>query len=392
MNKTAKENFIENISKVVELEALKEDTAAKKAILENRRTNNALNKMIEDDKELKIIQESNFGGMSQEDIGKMQKENEEYFAAAKHKRRFIDKVFDDIVPFFKKNLILICGRSGRGKTTTAINIALETIKQISPVTGKQCRVLILTNEEGREAYYNRITCLIKGWHYVNHGDFTSEQRKTFSEMIPKLAEHIVVIDDEHGGSRGTTTTLEGIETAFDSLIDNNIHYDVIILDYYQNVARSKTDPSLLKWQVQENLSKKLDSYKNKLSAPIVVMCQLRQISEKNKKSDVFDIDRIIGSKEIYMHTTFAMEMDAEFETLSTIWSPHKSRYTPESVGRKLKTGYKDGRFVEYNDAFIAWAQKIAIAKATKEANKLIAKETKEAKEKLNGNGNDSKAD
>ena len=144
----------------------------------------------------------------------------------------------------------MCAQSGEGKSTTVANIIASTIRQISPVTGKVCRVLVITNEEKAEDVYNRITCFSHGWAYTEHHAFTDLQINTFENYIPILAKKITVIDDSFGSKpgcpvSGVTTSIEGIQAIFDNIIANQIHYDAILIDYYQHISTSKKTPELL---------------------------------------------------------------------------------------------------------------------------------------------------
>lgn len=360
-----KEDFKDNMAKVAEIEALKSDTAAKKAVIDNRRVNHTLKTMEENDTELRLAQEADFSGLSPEQIVSIQKANDEYMAASKNGMKFINDTFKRVVPFFRKNFILIGGSTGDGKSTTVANIAYATITQKNPETGKFRRVLVLTNEERAEDFYNRVTCLIKGWHYTNHSEFSDEQRKTFTEMIPKLAPTLVVADNNYNGAHGVTTSLEGIESVFENLLSNNTFYDAIIIDYYQNINSSKVNPYMSENEVQARLARMMDKYKNLYPAPIVMMAQINLPDEKDKTPFQY---RIKGRKIIMDPATFVMEMTADRPNLRTFWTVWKSRFT-ESVGEKFKTGYKFGRYVEYTDAFAVEVQNLAYKKLDNAINK-----------------------
>jgi len=342
------------LAEAAELERRKKEVQGKELTLKERKVGNELDKITQNDQDLERAKTTNFGSVSDGEIAEIQKDSREYIEAARKAMMFISKEFKDIVPFFRKNLILIGGKTGEGKSTTVANIVSSTMKQSDRETGARKRVLVITNEEKREDVYNRITCLAKGWHYTNHNKFTDEQAATFEKYIPILAKDgwLTVVDDTFGSTKeapisGMTTSLEGIQTIFDNLIRDEIYYDVVIIDYYQNIKLSKKNPSLDEWKVQAMLAAVLDQYKNTYPAPIVLLAQVSPPDKEGKSSFK---SRIEGRKVILNVCTCCIEIVADRENLKTEWIVHKSRFN-ESVGGKFFTGYSNGRFVPYTPEF-----------------------------------------
>lgn len=378
--------FIDPIHAGIEEKALlekkKAEVQAKELLIRERRANNTIDQIQENDKNTEIAKNVDYGGLSKEEILNKQKENTLYMEAAKKKMSFINKEFDKAVPFFRKNLILIGGKTGEGKSTTVANIIRETIRYSSPVTGKRARILVLTNEEKAEDVYNRVTCLIKEWHYVNHDKFTNEQVEVFNQYIEGLSTVVTVIDDNYGGTSGTTTTLEGICQIFDSLIEKNQYYDAVIIDYYQNCKESRKNPHMNEWEVQAALARKLDQYKNTYPAPIVVLAQVTPSDDERR---VPFKTRIEGRKVILNVATCCLEMVANREELATEWWIHKSRFN-ESVGEKIITGYNKGQYVIHDDAF---KDMVAKRKADREKDafdKNVSMAAPKAEDKGENNG------
>lgn len=366
-NKSAKTDFKENMAKVEELEKLKQDTMAKKAILDSKRISAQLEQLEQNEKELEIAKKSNFGALTKEQVEEIQLANNEYIKAAKNGMRFISEVFDEIVPFFRKNFILMGASTGEGKSTAVANIAFSVITSTNPVTQNTRRALVLTNEERAEDFYNRITSLAKGWHYTNHSKFTDEQIKIFSNMIPVLASggRLTVIDNNHNGSHGVTTSIEGIESVFESLIANEEWYDVVIIDYYQNIINSKENSYMSENEVQAKLSRMMDKYKNIYPAPIVMMAQVNKPVEGDKIPFQY---RIKGRKIIMDPATFVVEMEADRKNLRTRWTVWKSRFT-EAVGSSFFTGYEKGKFIKYSSEFAERVQKAAYERQSRQMDK-----------------------
>jgi replicative DNA helicase len=358
----------ESIAKKAILENKREEVQEKELLVRERRANNALEVIKANDLAVQIALNTDYGQMAAETIEKIQKENMDYIMAAKKRISFICKPFDETIPFFRKNLILIAARTGEGKSTAVANIVIEMLKGVNRENGKPRRVLVITNEEVPSDVYNRIACLMKGWDYVNHSKFTEQQLETFSRCIEFLArDKVTVIDQNYNGSSGLTTSLEGICQIFDNLIRTKTWYDAIIIDYYQRITESKKNPQMTVNDVQYILGQKLDTYKNIYPAPIVIMAQVKP---QDKQETPFEV-RIKGRKSIIENSTCAVEMIPNRDNRTTEWLVHKNRFSGMSVGQKVTTGYDKGRFVEWNDEFRDMVAKMRAAIENDTLNKQI---------------------
>lgn len=342
------------IQKDIDLDRRKKALSEKDLTLKEHRVNRELDELVKNNKEIELANSITFGQMSQEDINQLVIDNNEYMDAAKNSMVFINNDFKKLVPYFRKNLILVGGDTGDGKSTSVANIVFSTITRVNPATGKAGRVLVLTNEEAREDFYNRVTCLSKGWAYTNHDQFTEEQRKAFSEHIPIWAANgrLTIIGDVHEGVSGNTTTPEGIEIILNNLL-RDYHqgrpvYDAVILDYYQNVRHSKVDAKMNEYDAQRKLAGILDQMKIRYPGPIVVMAQMKKLVDE-EDSTPFNV-RLKGSKLICDKATFICEIIPQREYLRSLWKVWKSRFT-DAIGNNTHTGYDRGRFVPYTPAF-----------------------------------------
>ncbi len=345
--------FEEQMAEEAKYDALRKQNSRNKAVLDNVRTTAQLERQQQDEKDLEVMKTSDFGVQTTDQVAAIQRDNRDYIEAARNKMRFIvDDLpnligFNTVVPFFRKNIILIGAQTGDGKSTTVANIAFFLMKQKNPATGKPARVLVLTNEERKEDVYNRITCLVRGWTYSNHDKFDEEQIKAFNDAIPVLATRVTVIDNIHDGAHGMTTSIEGFEGIMENLIAKGEMYDVIIIDYYQNYIQSKLDRTLNEYEVQARLTRMIDTYKNVYPAPFVLMAQINAPDENG--NPLFQY-RIQGRKLIMTVATCAMEMIVDKKHRLTKWKVVKSRFN-ESIGEEIATGYEKGRFVAYTDEF-----------------------------------------
>jgi len=356
----------------IERDALREkhrkEVLEKELIIRGRKADALVEKINQNDRDISAAKAINYGSLSEEEIEAKQKENTDYMGAAKHKMPFITEDFDQAVPFFRKNLILIGAPTGSGKSTTVANIIHRLIHARNAKTGKRYRVLVLTNEEKSEDVYNRVTCLIKGWSYTNHDKFSEAQVEEFNKYLVGLSKSgtLTVVDDQFGGAMGTTTTVEGICQVFDNLIEKQDYYDVVLLDYYQNVTESKKNLTMGEYECQALLARRLDRYKNIYPAPIVVLAQVREIDQARTPFKI----RIEGRKTILNVSTCALEIVAKPADRCTDWITHKSRFN-EAMGKIVQTGYDSGKYVPYNAEFKERVAKWKAANAAQEFDKSV---------------------
>lgn len=289
-------------------------------------------------------------------INQLADESDEYLKAAREAKIFLNDDFRGIIPFFPRNILLAAASTGDGKSTTSANLTTQTLKQGG-------RVLVITNEEHPADVYNRVTCLLRGWSYANHANFTEEQRKTFRQSMLNLSKRLSVIDNTYNNSFSHTTSLEGVRTILMSLVEKKVHYDLIILDYYQNINVSVENPQLKDWEVQHRLGKFLDTFKNVYPAPIVVLAQM-----KPRTDGLSFKEAIEGRKSILNVATCAIEVVAERDLKRTAWTIRKSRFA-ETVGKTIYTGYDRGAYVRYDQAF---KERVQMQKQQEERNQVMS--------------------
>lgn len=373
----------EQMAKDAALEHLQDDVAFKKAKLDHQKYTQQLSEQEQNNKDLEAAKNLDFGGMSESQIATLQTEFDEYIKAAKYKFTFLNKQFNEYVPFFRKNLILIAAHTGKGKSTAAANIAASLLKQNNPKTGKTGRCLIMTNEEKAEDFYARVICLLRGWSYVNHNELTEEQVTTIKEGMHALGKSglLTVVDNNYGGVHGMTTTVEGIQSVFENMLAKKDYYDAVIIDYYQNIISSKNNISLDENHSQAKLAKLLDQYKNIYPGPIILMAQCDPETDHDHR--MFK-QRVNGRKIILDGTTFAAELAIDQDLRATQWTVWKSRYT-RAIGKSLYTGFDNGRYVEYTEEFkkavTEERDRAALSNLSKEMGQEAGSELKEAMEK-----------
>jgi len=363
------QDFLSKNAEEEKYEILKHETSKKRALIDSKRVDSQLEKLQQDEKDMQLAKNANYDALTEDQIKELQRNNDEYIESAKSPMYFISDVFNGVVPFFRKNLIFVGAKTGEGKSTAVANIVFNVKNSINPATGKYRRSFVITNEEKAEDVYNRVTALQKGWTYTNHSKFTDEQAKTFTRAIPIWAKDglITVADNTYSGGHGVSTSLEGIASIFDNLIEKKIYYDVILIDYYQNIIYSQKDQFMSENEVQARLARMLDRYKNIYPAPIVLMGQMNPPDDQDRTPWQ---QRIKGRKIIADSATFVVEMSADFENHATEWKVWKSRFT-ESIGKEYKTGWDKGKYVNHDDEFIAKIAAMKLERDMRDADRRI---------------------
>ena len=326
MNKT----IHENIEKLKEL-------GEKKHAIEKAKINWQYEDLERRERENNAFANLKLAPLDKAGIDKLIQSNREYIELAKGGSVFLGiEDFDGVVPMFARNIIFVAAKTGTGKSTTSANITLQAIRQNK-------RVLVVTNEENPTDILNRIIFNIRGWHYSDHRKITAEQQAEMDKMYPLLNQRITIVDDASNGVGGTTTTLEGMESILHHLKQEEIKYDVIIIDYIQNFISSLKIPSLDQWKVIDRIGKMLDQFKSNYNAPIIVMSQL-------KEGDAPFKERIEKCKSFLNSVTCAIEIDTDFESKSTSWTIRKARFNGTN-GKVIHTGFDKGRYIKYDVEF-----------------------------------------
>jgi len=316
------------------------DLNKKKSELEKARIETQHEQLQEQRRELEMLSSFDLSKNDADYITALAKSSTDYLMKAKKSKVFLNSHFKGKVPLFPRNLILLGAETGTGKSTISANLTYNALMQ-----GQ--KVLVLTNEEHPADVYNRISSLIKGWYYGDHENFTPEQIEFFEQNIERLSKKLTVVGDNYRGMTSCTTSIEGIESVLNNALIKNAEFDLIILDYYQNVDKSVKVPGMADWQVQYRLCKFLDQYKNMTNAAIVVLAQKK---EGNKDKELPFKEAIEGRKTIVNVSTCAINVIKDAELSRKIFEIKKSRFN-SCIGEKIYVGFSKGKYVEYTDEF-----------------------------------------
>ena len=349
------EKILDDLNKAVNSDR---EYLLKEKELKQARIDYQYNQKLERENDKKLLDSLNLDNIGEQYITDLVESLDDYFRDCTKSKVFINNSFRGIVPFFRKNIVLVGALSGSGKSTATANVAVGTILQ-----GEKC--LVFTNEEAPEDVYGRVVALIKGWAYTKHENFTEDQKRITKEMMPILSQRMLVIGPNFMGMRDVTTSLEGIEGILNSIEKNGNKFGSIVFDYYQNINKSRENPSATSNEVSERFSKMIDQFKNRYEAPIVVMSQLMPSGKKD--SPLAFRDRIEGRKIIYNVCTVGIELRANRENGTSEFVFHKSRFN-EFIGKSVVCGFNRGKFVKHDGAFIVQQEKETLQNLKKEVD------------------------
>jgi replicative DNA helicase len=333
-----------------ELAKKKKDLADKKLFVDTYKYTNELEKILQNEEDIKRSEGANVGVLDEEKIAKIEKENRDYLSNLNDSLVFLDKNLTKLVTAWPGNLILIGANTNGGKSSLTANLMLSTILQKKPSTGKNRRVLVISNEESTFSVYNRLTCLVRNWNYADQQDFSDAQKAVLVDYVGKWARSGVTVIEDDG--HGLTTSLEGIKSIFENLFKTETWYDMVILDYIQKVASCKR-AQLADHQIMLKTMELLDIVKNTYPAPIIITSQLKTQTQDGNDNEVDFKDRICGRKDILNPCTLGIELVPDRQLLRSRFIIRKSRYKGETVGRSFDMGFQNGKFVPYTEEFKA---------------------------------------
>lgn len=258
-----------------------------------------------------------------------------YNKMLKERITFINQDLSKVIPFTRENLYLMCAYSGNGKSTAAANISYPLWKE-----GK--KTLVISNEEPEQDIIYRIACLELGYNFNDYkkGQMPITNQKECMKLFPEIARHVKIVDVN--AKNGITTKLEGIKNILEAV--NNKDYSCVMIDYYQLIRKSISNPSASPYEVLNDLRIFFGQYIKRSNIPIVIFAQLHSLGKRNNK----DLDsRIKMGPEIYETATVVLEMVPNFEDKTTDFVIVKDRFG--YAGNRLCFSFDKGRFIPMDE-------------------------------------------
>jgi CRISPR/Cas system-associated endonuclease/helicase Cas3 len=311
------------------------------------RSEKVLKAEIEAKKKAKALQlDSEFFNMNDEKSNEMMAKISFETKLRESPMLFINEEVTKSIGLIAGSLAFITASTGTGKSTLVANIT----SALCGTTNKP--ILIITNEELETDVYKRV-CTLMGKGSVtkmnipeSSGGYSIEEKTTFiSNYFHQVTKKVIVIGKSSKNVNQESnvdfvTTVEGLKTILNAA---HSKFDCILIDYYQNISVSLDNPHLSEYDAQARFAEYLNSVKDVIGCPIILMSQIK---EKKEGSDVNYKSRIDGRKKILDYATEAVDLIVDKERKTTTLRIEKSRWAGNS-GKEIVLGFDEGRLVPY---------------------------------------------
>jgi replicative DNA helicase len=292
-----------------------------------------------EDLDISLEEIESFG--NKESLREMLTNIHRYNEMLKQRITLINEPLSATIPFTRENLYLFCAYTGSGKSTVAANITYPLWKQ-----GK--KVLVLSNEESEQDIIFRIACLELGMNFNDYkkGTMSTEDQLKAVALFPAITQFVKVIDVSY--KDGLTTKVEGIKKALEA-VKKQDSYSCVLIDYYQLIKYSMTDPKKTAYENLNDLRVWLGQYIKSSSMPVVLFAQLYSVSKKGGSKDIDT--RIKDCTAIVEPATVIIEVVPNFEAQTSEFIIHKDRFG--RAGNRIVCGFEKGRYIKLTPDEIA---------------------------------------
>jgi KaiC/GvpD/RAD55 family RecA-like ATPase len=275
-----------------------------------------------------------------------QKHYEESIAALdesmEHRLPCITPILSEVVPLEGVEMILLAAESGKGKTSSAVNI-------LTPIVEEGRRVLYISTEERAEDILIKTAALINGGNSNDQRTWTEEMKLKRNADVKELvySQKLLVVDNYCPGVDEKTgkpikapdlTNLEEFKMVLNSVLRDKLQFDLLIVDYISKVGSSNDKEK--EWEVLYRATKFVEEWTKSAKIPSVVFTQLK-VAETEKQE--FQ-QRLPGSKRILNSVTCAIEIKTDYDAQTSTWICHKNRKYGKLFKKTLK--FDKGRYID----------------------------------------------
>jgi len=245
------------------------------------------------------------------------------------------------VPFISKSflpglwlsqgLIVVGAKSGRAKSTTASNVLAGFLSSVPDRTA-----IIVSNEEATDAVYERTACVLLELNYIelSKGSFSPKEERAVEQCIEEfIIPRVEVVEDGKFDMSYEEDVISVLETAACDKVG------LVVVDYHQCITQSRLKPESESFQVSKRLGIYLKDYGKKHGVPVLDFVQLKD------GADGADFaSRVQNDKTLFNHAFLAIEIEPDFETLTTKFKVHKDRFFG-TTGREVTCDFVGGRYI-----------------------------------------------
>lgn len=242
---------------------------------------------------------------------------------------FISKAF---LPglWLSQGLALVGAKSGRAKSTTASNVLAGFLRGVPDRTA-----IIVSNEEATDAIYERTACILLELNYVelSKGNFSLKEEAAVEDCITQfIIPRVEVVED----GKFNMSYIEDVQSVLETAANDKV--GLVIVDYLQCITQSRNEPTLESFQISKKLGLYFKDYGKQHGVPVVCFAQL---SDGASGADF--AGRVQNDKTFFNHAFLAIEIEPDFETLTTKFKVHKDRFFGHT-GKEVVMDFKGGRY------------------------------------------------
>jgi replicative DNA helicase len=232
--------------------------------------------------------------------------------------------------WLSQGLIIVGAKSGRAKSTTASNVLAGFLRSVPDRTA-----IIVSNEEATDAVYERTACVLLELNYIelSKGEFNSKQESAVQQCIEEfIIPRVEVVEDGKFDMSYEEDVISVLETAANDKVG------LVIVDYHQCITQSRLKPESESFQISKRMGFYLKDYGKRNAVPVIDFVQLKD------GADGADFaSRVQNDKTLFNHAFLAIEIEPDFETLTTKFKVHKDRFFGHT-GKEVVMDFKGGRY------------------------------------------------
>lgn len=266
---------------------------------------------------------------------------------------FISKGFDDQFKI-EAGFTILGAITGHGKTTAASAMIAHAYNFIK----KGSKILLISNEQGKANYLNRISCALLNIDYQKYRQrnekpwlLTTVEIKTITQLTIALESKIKVLainDSTHKDLNVIENVIEVLEEVKKRPDD----WSLVVIDYLQTISLSTKKGPNGGTRLPVDISHEFGNYLKKnfgegSVVPLVLLAQLKGTGNKLHYKERVEYDFQIAN-----HTTAFVEIQADTKNKESIFIIHKKRNL-DGTADKVRTKFEKGKYIVIDEMSLA---------------------------------------